>query len=182
MTVLQGSGATSKYGERGKDGVIELETNSSVDKSSAPTVSESTSSLKNKNDGIEIKQRTSATVVSTTSPRITIHKRDRLANDPLYLVDGKIYEGEISSIQPDHIESIEVLKDASATALYGAKAENGVIIVTTKKETSGNSTTLKSDNGKTIKGVSIKVKNNHDSVKTIPESQMDEITIIGIKK
>ena len=182
ISVVKDQVATVKYGEKAKNGVIFITTKSSAEKFSAPTASESTSSLKNKNDGIEIKERASATVVSTTSPRITIHKRDRLANDPLYLVDGKIYEGEISSIQPDHIESIEVLKDASATALYGAKAENGVIIVTTKKETSGNSTTLKSDNGKTIKGVSIKVKNNHDSVKTIPESQMDEITIIGIKK
>lgn len=156
ISVVKDQVATVKYGEKAKNGVIFITTKSSAEKSSAPTASESASSLKNKNDGIEIKERASATVVSTTAPRITIHKRDKSAKDPLYLIDGKIYEGEISSIQPDHIESIEVLKDASATALYGAKAENGVIIVTTKKETSGNSTTLKSDNGKQLRESALK--------------------------
>lgn len=52
-------------------------------------------------------------------------------NSPLYLVDG--VERDFNSIDPNEIESISVLKDASATAVYGVKAANGVILVTTKK-------------------------------------------------
>lgn len=53
-------------------------------------------------------------------------------NDPLYVVDGFV-GAEFFSINPDDIESINVLKDASATALYGSRGANGVIIVTTRK-------------------------------------------------
>ncbi|SMC72031.1 TonB family protein [Pedobacter nyackensis] len=55
------------------------------------------------------------------------------ANQPLYVIDGKIMENQgISDIKPNDIESITVLKDAGATAIYGAKGANGVIIITTK--------------------------------------------------
>lgn len=50
---------------------------------------------------------------------------------PLYIIDG--IKGDINSIAPDQIESITVLKDASAGAIYGAEAANGVVLVTTKK-------------------------------------------------
>ena len=55
------------------------------------------------------------------------------SNDPLYVVDGVPYTGSIANISPNDIESITVLKDAASTALYGARAANGVIVVTTKK-------------------------------------------------
>ena len=53
-------------------------------------------------------------------------------NDPLYVVDGFPIIGDISSINPNEIESISVLKDASSAALYGSRAANGVVLVTTK--------------------------------------------------
>jgi TonB-linked SusC/RagA family outer membrane protein len=53
-------------------------------------------------------------------------------NDPLYVIDG-IPAGGLNQINPADIESIEVLKDASAAAIYGSRAANGVILVTTKK-------------------------------------------------
>lgn len=57
---------------------------------------------------------------------------------PLYVVDGfPLDNGNFNSINPDDIESIDVLKDASATALYGARGANGVIVITTKKGKSG---------------------------------------------
>ena len=59
------------------------------------------------------------------------------SSDPLYVVDGIIFSGSLNSINPNDIESITVLKDASSTALYGAKAANGVILVTTKKGKAG---------------------------------------------
>ncbi|WP_167619942.1 SusC/RagA family TonB-linked outer membrane protein [Maribellus sediminis] len=57
--------------------------------------------------------------------------------DPLIILDGIQYEGNISSINPGDIASMTVLKDASSTALYGSRAANGVIIITTKKGTKG---------------------------------------------
>lgn len=57
--------------------------------------------------------------------------------NPLYVVDGIPYDGGITSINPQDVESITVLKDAASAALYGARGANGVILVTTKKGRSG---------------------------------------------
>ncbi len=54
-------------------------------------------------------------------------------NGPLYVVDGVITTGDIRELNPDDIESIDVLKDASAAAIYGSRASEGVILITTKK-------------------------------------------------
>ncbi|MGN1233213.1 MAG: SusC/RagA family TonB-linked outer membrane protein [Candidatus Cryptobacteroides sp.] len=54
-------------------------------------------------------------------------------NGPLYVVDGIPYEGDISAINTSDIESMTVLKDAAASALYGARGANGVILITTRK-------------------------------------------------
>lgn len=53
-------------------------------------------------------------------------------NSPLYIVDGVQVENALSSISPQDIQSIDVLKDAAATAIYGARGANGVIVITTK--------------------------------------------------
>lgn len=54
-------------------------------------------------------------------------------NDPLYVIDGIPISGGFNDINPSDIESIDILKDASATAIYGSRGANGVIIVTTKR-------------------------------------------------
>lgn len=56
---------------------------------------------------------------------------------PLYVVDGAPYAGALNSINPSDIESITVLKDASAASLYGSRAANGVVIITTKRAKKG---------------------------------------------
>mgnify|MGYP001540564731 CR=1 FL=1 len=61
-------------------------------------------------------------------------------NDPLIILDGMQFYGELSEINPNDIGQIDVLKDASSAAVYGAKAANGVIIITTKKGKSGKPT------------------------------------------
>lgn len=58
-------------------------------------------------------------------------------NNPLYVVDGIPFDGDISTINPQDIESMTVQKDAAAAALYGARGANGVIMITTKKGKSG---------------------------------------------
>lgn len=62
-------------------------------------------------------------------------------NDPLYIIDGVPVQGGLNEINPNDIKSIQVLKDASAASIYGARAGNGVVIITTKNgSVSGKST------------------------------------------
>jgi TonB-linked SusC/RagA family outer membrane protein len=61
-------------------------------------------------------------------------------NSPLYVVDGIILMGSINDINPNDIASMEILKDASATAIYGSRGANGVVLITTKKGTKGSLT------------------------------------------
>ena len=72
-----------------------------------------------------------------SSPTVSIRGLATMSNSsPLYVIDG-VTTGNLSGISPNDIESISVLKDASTTALFGSKAFNGVIIVTTKKGKKG---------------------------------------------
>lgn len=65
---------------------------------------------------------------------VTIRGSSTLSDaGPLYVIDGML-TGDMTTLNPGDIESISVLKDASASAIYGSRAANGVIIVTTKKE------------------------------------------------
>ena len=66
-------------------------------------------------------------------------------NSPLYIVDGVQVENGLTAISPQDIQSIDVLKDASATAIYGARGANGVIVITTKSGRQGR--TIVSYNG-----------------------------------
>ena len=55
------------------------------------------------------------------------------SNAPLYIVDGMPFDGSLSDINPNDVESMSVLKDASASAIYGARGANGVVLITTKR-------------------------------------------------
>ena len=59
------------------------------------------------------------------------------SNDPLYVVDGIVRETGLEGISPEDIQSIQVLKDASSTAIYGARGANGVVMVQTKSGSAG---------------------------------------------
>lgn len=91
-----------------------------------------TSALVGKVSGI---QTVSASGAPGSSPTIRVRGIGSIsaASGPLYIVDGAPYEAGIANINPQDIESITVLKDASASAIYGARGANGVVIVTTKK-------------------------------------------------
>jgi TonB-linked SusC/RagA family outer membrane protein len=62
------------------------------------------------------------------------------SNDPLYVLDGIPMAGGIGDLNPNDIESMEVLKDASATAIYGSRGANGVVLITTRQGKSGKTT------------------------------------------
>ena len=69
---------------------------------------------------------------SAASIRIRGISSINAGNDPLFVVDGMAYPSGSSSINPNDIESITLLKDAASTSLYGARAANGVVLITTK--------------------------------------------------
>lgn len=73
---------------------------------------------------------------SSLSVRVRGTTSVQASNEPLYVVDG-VPTDDISHISPDDIESMQVLKDASSSAIYGARAANGVVIITTKRGREG---------------------------------------------
>ncbi len=74
---------------------------------------------------------------TAASIRIRGNNSITAGSEPLYVIDGNVGGANINSINPNDIASITVLKDASATAIYGSRGGNGVILVTTKRGTEG---------------------------------------------
>ena len=96
------------------------------------------------------------------------------ATTPLYIVDGVPMEQSVASINPDDIESMSVLKDASASAIYGNRGANGVVIITTKKAKSNQDAEIKVDmkwgsNGRLIPQYDI-IKNPAEYYETVYRS------------
>ncbi len=79
-----------------------------------------------------LKGRVAGLVINGTSIRIRGVTSIMGSNEPLILVDG-METSDISNLTPDMVERVDVLKDASSTAIYGARGANGVILITTRK-------------------------------------------------
>ena len=75
------------------------------------------------------------------------------SNDPLYVVDG-VPVDNIKFLSPNDIESMQILKDASSASIYGSRAANGVILITTKAGAAGNAVFDSPGNSLGIEGVS----------------------------
>lgn len=86
--------------------------------------------------GVTVMQK-SAKPGEDASVRIRGNRSLKATNDPLYVVDGIPIVTSLSEFSPSDIESIEILKDASATAIYGSRGANGVVLITTKKGKDG---------------------------------------------
>ena len=101
-------------------------------------VTDATKALEGNVAGLQV---TSASGQPGSSPNIQIRGYGSINaySTPLYVVDGAPFDGNLSSINPSDIESMTVLKDASAAALYGARGANGVVMITTKKGVEGRS-------------------------------------------
>jgi TonB-linked SusC/RagA family outer membrane protein len=99
------------------------------------TVSNVGQALQGRASGVQVQQNSYA---PGTAPNIVIRGGNSInnSNAPLYVVDGFITSTG-ASISPNDIENIQVLKDASSTAIYGSRGANGVILITTKKGKSG---------------------------------------------
>lgn len=92
--------------------------------------------LQGRVSGVQVTQ-TNSEPGGNVSIRIRGTNSITAGNEPLFVIDGFPGAGDLNSINPNDIESIDVLKDASATAIYGSRGANGVVIVTTKKGKAG---------------------------------------------
>lgn len=93
-------------------------------------------SLAGRAPGVQISQNTGAPGASI-SVRVRGTNSVQGSNEPLYVVDGFPYSGNPTLLNNADIESIQILKDASATAIYGSRGANGVVIITTKRGKQG---------------------------------------------
>jgi TonB-linked SusC/RagA family outer membrane protein len=82
-------------------------------------------------------QTSSAGAAPTEAILIRGRNSIKASNDPLIVVDGIPYGGELGDINPNDVKSIEILKDASAAAIYGSRGANGVILITSKEGVTG---------------------------------------------
>ena len=95
------------------------------------TITDATQALQGKTSGVQV---FSSSARPGASPQIRIRGISSNGScDPLYVVDGRVADSGIGGIDPNDIESMEVLKDGASAAIYGARAGNGVILITTKK-------------------------------------------------
>lgn len=144
IDVLKGESGSKLYGDKGKNGVV-LITTKKVDKTGTTenienSGSGNTQNIQSQNAGYIISgglngtmQKGSENVTITPSSQngLTIKATGDQTGQPLYLVDG-VETKNIEQILPENIERIDVLKDKSATSIYGDKGKNGVILITLK--------------------------------------------------
>ena len=107
-------------------------------------VTNAVDALKGKAAGVQINTSTGQPGAAPTI-RIRGFNSINAGNDPLIVLDGSPYGGSLNDINPADVESMTVLKDASSTALYGARGGNGVILITTKSGQKGKKGTLTVD-------------------------------------
>ena len=104
-----------------------------------------TSALAGTTPGVQVISSSGDPASSGPSIRIRGIGSMSASNSPLYIVDGMPYDGAISDINPNDVESMSVLKDAAASAIYGARGANGVVLITTKKASGASEGIVKFD-------------------------------------
>lgn len=143
ITILKDSSANTKYGPDGFAGVIEIKTKNGLAGIYNKNIDSNSVKISGKVTGLSIRPAMPNGGIKDlngkySNPKVVIRNllqkdTDSKAN-PIYVVDGKQVTS-IEHLDPNHIESINVLKDAAAESLYGETAKNGVVIITTKKPT-----------------------------------------------
>lgn len=126
------------YGTRKKSDVTGAITSISEQAIKDVPASNLASALQGQGAGIDI-QRSGANSKPGATPNILIRGTRSLgaSNDPLIVVDGIPFNGSINDLNQDDVASVEILKDASSTAIYGSRGANGVILITTKRGKNG---------------------------------------------
>ena len=131
MVVAYGTAKKSAF--TGSAAVVKSEDISKIASSNA------LSALTGKVSGVQINSATGAPGQESFSIRIRGISSINAGNDPLFIVDGAPYDGDINNLNQNDIASMTVLKDAASAALYGARGANGVVIITTKHGREGTS-------------------------------------------
>ncbi|MBQ3690317.1 MAG: TonB-dependent receptor [Bacteroidales bacterium] len=124
------------YGTQRKEAVTGSVASVKGDDMRAVAGSNITQSLQGRVAGVEMTQ-TSSKPGETMQIRIRGTRSLNASNDPLIVLDGIPFAGNLSDINPSDIKSLDILKDASATAIYGSRGANGVIIITTNRGSEG---------------------------------------------
>lgn len=132
VDVLKDKAATERYGSRGKNGVVLITLKKIVQPADTA------------------RRKATITLKDDQNPIVLFEGETRKKGEkPLYILDGvPMKEGDLNRLNPNTIESISVLKGASATALYGSRGANGVILITTKKGAEKKSIPAASDEDK----------------------------------
>ena len=130
-TIVVAYGTATKSSFTGSAAVVDAE---SIEKKIATNV---TSALAGTTPGVQVISSSGDPTSNSASIRIRGFGSMSASNAPLVVLDGVPYDGSISDINPQDVESMSVLKDAAASAIYGHRGANGVIIITTKKGKSG---------------------------------------------
>lgn len=174
-TVLQAAEVELAFGtKKGKGYVGSAQTvDAAVIEKKSP--SDITKALSGEFAGVQVAT-TTGQPGSPSSVRIRGIASLNAAGGALYVVDGIPYGSDITSIDPADIVSTTVLKDATATAMYGARGANGVILITTKKGTAGSEGKIEVE---VNAGVNMQLLPMHDVI-TNPEQYM-ELTWLGLK-
>ena len=119
------------YGTAKKSSLVGSATSIKAEKLESRPVTNVSNALAATTPGVQVTTSTGQPGASA-SIRIRGFGSVNASNAPLYVVDGAIYDGAIADISASDIQSVTLLKDAAATALYGSSAGNGVILITTK--------------------------------------------------
>ena len=130
-TIVVAYGTATKSSFTGSAAVVDNET---ISKKLTSSV---TSALSGSSAGVQVISSTGDPTSSSPTIRIRGVGSMSASNSPLIVVDGVPFEGSISDINPQDVESMSVLKDASASAIYGHRGANGVILITTKRANAG---------------------------------------------
>lgn len=124
------------YGTMKKSDLTGANTQLKTDAITATVAASPLESLQGKAAGVSVM--TNNKVGESPTIRVRGSGSITASNDPLYVVDGfPLMDGNLNDINPADIESMEILKDASSTAIYGSRGANGVIMITTKKGSKG---------------------------------------------
>ncbi len=129
-TIVVAYGTATKSSFTGSAAMVKSET---IEKRISTNV---TSALAGTTPGVQILSSSGDPASNGATIRIRGIGSMSASSAPLYVLDGMPYNGSISDINPNDVESISVLKDASASAIYGARGANGVVLITTKKASS----------------------------------------------
>jgi len=130
-TIVVAFGTAKKASFTGSAAVVDSETISQHVSSNVAT------SLAGTTPGVQVIQSSGDPTSDGTTIRIRGIGSISASNNPLIILDGMPYDGSLNSINPNDVESMSVLKDAAASALYGARGANGVVLITSKKAKSG---------------------------------------------